>query len=65
MVDNQQKQPSQAWRPKVISSREAIAIFSGKCHILADLLNRDICSQDKEIVLDSMFQQSARILGEQ
>lgn len=52
---------------RVISNkREVVAIFTGKCFLLREmLLDDNIDDQCKEDVLDSMFEQSLMILGEQ
>jgi hypothetical protein len=54
----------------VFNKREAIAIFSGKCFMLANVIYDDILtagelSVDAEYAVESMFRQSEVILGEQ
>lgn len=54
----------------VFNKRDAVAIFSGKCYMLADVIYFDMeklgeLTESTEQAIDSMFHQSMIILGEQ
>jgi len=65
MVEQTQKKHSQDLPWNQTYSKDAVAIFSGKCFMLADLMKRDVHPDDMERILDSMFKQSAFALGYQ
>lgn len=54
----------------VFNKRDAVAIFSGKCYMLADVIYFDMekkgeLSESTKEAIESMFHQSVAILGEQ
>ena len=54
----------------IFNKRDAVAIFSGKCYMLADVIYFDMAkkgelSESTEEAIESMFHQSVAILGEQ
>ena len=59
-----QKMPSQDLKQKETSNRSDVAIFSGKCYMLAGLMERGNVPKDLLAeVLASMWRQSEAILG--
>jgi len=65
MVESMQKRHSQDLPWNRIYNRQVIAIFSGKCFMLAELMETDIHPDIMEDIVDSMFEQSAHVLGYQ
>lgn len=59
------QKPLPEWQRPIISNRDEVAFFAGKCFMLEELHRTDIPQFELELILDSMFEQSERILGEQ
>lgn len=62
--DRMQQQPLQAFRTITCNRKVALSEFASRCHILGDLIRLNGV-EVPEHIMESMFQQSAAILGEQ
>ena len=65
MAENLQRKPLKDLRLRAISNKDHVAIFSGKCFMLADLVYMDIHPDILAEIIESMFRQSYKVLGEQ